>query len=130
MRPIYICFAMDDNYVPLGSVAIESLLFNNKEEFDSFEKDIYCRENKNYYLYKDGKYEVYNPIEKYTSLNILFKNGNDYYRIPSNLAVFERVTIDSSVTFIPVIVDEDELYNNLSKYYAKSFSVLTLQCSS
>lgn len=106
------------------------LLFNNKEEFDSFEKDIYCRENKNYYLYKDGKYEVYNPIERYKSLNILFKNGNDYYRIPSNLAVFEQVTIDSSVTFIPVIVDEDELYNNLSKYYAKSFSVLTLQNSS
>lgn len=31
MRPLYICLAMDDNYVPLASVAIESILSNNKE---------------------------------------------------------------------------------------------------
>lgn len=29
MRPIYICLAMDDNYIPLASVAIESILINN-----------------------------------------------------------------------------------------------------
>lgn len=106
------------------------LSFSNKEEFDSFEKDIYCRENKNYYLYKDGKYEIYNPTKRYINFGSLFKSGNNYYRIPSNLAIFEQVTIDSSTAFNPAVVDEDELYNNLSKYYAKSFSSITLTSSS
>lgn len=30
MKPIYICLAMDNNYIPLASVAVESILINNK----------------------------------------------------------------------------------------------------
>lgn len=47
MRPLYICLATDNNYIPLASVAIESIMENNKEckEIEFFILDVGITEN-------------------------------------------------------------------------------------
>lgn len=59
MKPIYVCLATDDNYIPLASVAIASLLESNKKTnrleiflldsgISNFNKDILIKQVNNY----------------------------------------------------------------------------------
>ena len=95
MRPIYVCLAMDDNYVPLASVAIESILINNSrsEEIEFFILDSGINEiNKkilrNQIEQKKRKIEFYNVSDELKKIERMGANSQGQYNSYASYARF------------------------------------------
>lgn len=71
LRPIFVCLATDDNYAPLASVSILSLLESNK---DSIELEVFILDSG---ISEENKYKlkqiVYNYSRKITFLNVSYE---------------------------------------------------------
>lgn len=109
MRPIYICLAMDDNYVPLGSVAIESLLFNNKEakDIEFFILDSGISEDNKIILKKqieskNRKVKFYSVLEELKEVEKLGANSQGQFKSFASYARF--FVIDKLPTYVDKIL--------------------------